>query len=236
MTDETATGVFFAVYGVILLIALIPSILTIIGLWKTMKKTGEPGWKGIVPLYNAYILCQKTGVYEYWPFIVLGLGVLSVIPVLGALISFAGSLYFAVLFNVSLAKSFGKDTGFAVGLILLPPIFYLILGGKNSNYVGANPMDDPVMKFVNEKFLNKNSSNSSQQSNPVNTEPTQQAASFNDQQQTEVLNTEPQQTEVLANDSQEPTPEVNPLSACPNCGTAINPDTVFCPSCGRTVK
>lgn len=237
MTDDAVLGTFFALFGVAMLIPLVLAILTIIGMWKTINKTGEEGWKSIIPVYNQYTLCTKIGVYPYWPLIVIGLTLLNVIPVIGSLLCAAGSIYFMVIFNVSLAKSFGKDPGFAVGLVLLAPIFYLILGGKNSNYVGPNPMEDPVMKYVNEKILNKNSSNTAQQTNTVNPEQTQPTESFNNSQQPEVLNAESQQPEVLTNDEpQQSTPEQPTPGTCPNCGAAINPDTVFCPSCGRTVK
>ena len=41
-----------------------------------------------------------------------------------------------VKFNLRLAGSFGKGTGFAVGLILLSTIFFLILGFGKAEYAG----------------------------------------------------------------------------------------------------
>lgn len=35
-----------------------------------------------------------------------------------------------------MAKSFGKDAGFTVGLVLLPTIFYMILGFGKAEYIG----------------------------------------------------------------------------------------------------
>ena len=47
------------------------------------------------------------------------------------------ALYFAV--NYKIAKSFGKTTGFAVGLTLLPPIFWMMLGASNNiKYLGPD--------------------------------------------------------------------------------------------------
>ncbi len=43
---------------------------------------------------------------------------------------------FGIIINVDLAKSFGKGVGFAVGLILLSPIFIMILGFGNARYQG----------------------------------------------------------------------------------------------------
>ena len=36
----------------------------------------------------------------------------------------------------SLAKAFGKDVGYTVGLLFLPTIFYMILGFGKAEYVG----------------------------------------------------------------------------------------------------
>ena len=43
-----------------------------------------------------------------------------------------------IMFNVKLARSFGKGVGFAIGLIFLNPIFMLILGFGSAKYVGAD--------------------------------------------------------------------------------------------------
>ena len=43
-----------------------------------------------------------------------------------------------MVFSVKLAKSFGKGTGFGIGLILLAPIFYLILAFGSARYVGPH--------------------------------------------------------------------------------------------------
>ena len=46
-------------------------------------------------------------------------------------------LVFSIICLVKLAKAFGKDTGFAVGLIFLPIVFLPILAfSKNAVYVG----------------------------------------------------------------------------------------------------
>lgn len=219
MTDEAFLGTFFALFGVVMLIPLVLGILTIIGMWKTINKTGEEGWKSLIPVYNQYTLCTKIGVYPYWPLIVIGLILLNAIPLIGSLLCAAGIIYFMVIFNVSLAKSFGKDPGFAVGLVLLAPIFYLILGGKNSNYVGPNPMEDPVMKYVNENIIKKDGAAS---------QPTQ-APQQPQQPEQPVTSNEP--VEQL-----QPTEQAPTTTNCPNCGAVVGQDTVFCSSCGKQLK
>ena len=77
--------------------------------------------------------------------------ILNIIPVLGTLAELTVCIYFTILLNVSLARAFKKEDGFAVGLILLAPVFYLILGfGKENKYAGKNPMRDLLFDTIKE--------------------------------------------------------------------------------------
>lgn len=104
----------------ILIIAL--CALTIIGQWKIFSKAGVGGWKAIVPGLNLWTLFQ----------IVYGSGArmfMIFIPVFGEIYTYM------TLFR--LAKVFGKNGGFGVGMIFLTPIFEIILGFDKSEYAGA---------------------------------------------------------------------------------------------------
>ena len=95
--------------------------LIVAGFWKTFEKAGQPGWAAIVPFYNLYILCKVAGRPGWWL-------VLMFIPIVGLVIS--------ILVAIDVAKSFGKGTGFTIGLIFLPFIFYCILGFGIAQYQG----------------------------------------------------------------------------------------------------
>lgn len=154
---ETLAAGFIVIFGVIALIALALAVVTIIGQWKILEKGNKPGWGALIPFYNTYLFCDMVGVNPWWILIVLFSPILNIVPVIGGLASFAVSIYFTVLLNVSLARAFKKEDGFAVGLILLAPIFYLILAfGKENKYVGKNPMKDLLFDNLKE---NKNDSN-----------------------------------------------------------------------------
>lgn len=133
---------------IMMIIAIAIAVINIIGYWKILVKGGKPGWGALIPFYNQYLLCDMVGVSPWWILIVLGCSLLSFIPVIGSLLSLAASIYFMILLNVSLARSFGKEDSYAVGLILLQPFFYLILGLKGE-YVGKKPMEDAVMNAIN---------------------------------------------------------------------------------------
>lgn len=105
------------------IIILLISILLIIANWFIFEKAGESGWKSIIPFYNSYIMF-KIAWGNGWLFL------LTFIP-------FA-NIVIAIIAEVKLTKSFGHSGGFAVGLVLLPNIFSLILAFDSSRYIGPN--------------------------------------------------------------------------------------------------
>ena len=105
-----------------LIIGIVVALVMIAGMWKMFSKAGEPGWASIIPFYNAYVLFKIT-----W-----GSGIkflLLLIPI--------ANIVVVIMTQIKLAKAFGKSTGFAVGLIFLSPIFYVILGFDSPEYLGV---------------------------------------------------------------------------------------------------
>lgn len=113
-------GIFAGFIVILSLAAVALFVLLIIGMVKTFKKAKQPGWAAIVPFYNLYTVIKITGL-EFWWFVLFAL-----IPMHWA--SWLGTLFIWGLLNYKIAQSFGKTLGFAIGLTLLPPIFWLILG------------------------------------------------------------------------------------------------------------
>ena len=110
-------GGFFTFFILLIIIACV--VLNIIAQWKIFTKAGKEGWKALIPIYNTYTLLQ----------------ILNMEPLLCLLMLLPGaSFMLGIVMDVKLAKSFGKGTGFAIGLILLTPIFYMILGFGDAKY------------------------------------------------------------------------------------------------------
>ena len=99
--------------------AILFSVLMIAAMWKVFTKAGKPAWAAIVPIYNIIVLLQIAGKPVWWI-------ILFFIPIV--------SLIIAILTYVALAERFGKGGGFAVGLVLLGPIFFPILGFGSAQY------------------------------------------------------------------------------------------------------
>lgn len=99
---------------------LIYYILLVIAEWKLFVKAGRKGWKSIIPIYNFYVLTEISG-YPGWYFL------LCLIPGVGTII-------WRIMVSLKLAPAFGKETSFAIGLILLGPIFEMILAFGPAQY------------------------------------------------------------------------------------------------------
>ncbi len=115
---------------VYLVIILAIVVIQIIAMWKIFTKAGEKGWKAIVPIYNLVILYKICGLSPWLIFAYLA----TIIPFIGWIVLIGLN----ALLCYKLAKSFGKDAGWAVGLYFLAPIFYMILGFGQSQYVGPD--------------------------------------------------------------------------------------------------
>jgi len=113
-----------AIGGMIVFIIYLAVIIAIIaGFWKVFEKAGQPGWAAIVPIYNIYILTKIAGRPWWWLLLLL-------IPIV--------SIVIAIIIALDIAKSFGKSPLFGVGLALLSPIFYPILGFGPAQYQGPS--------------------------------------------------------------------------------------------------
>ena len=107
-------GTFF-----LILIALAWVVLVIIAKWKIFSKAGKDGWKSLIPIYSDYTMLQ----------------ILNMEPLLCLLMLVPGAHFMLnIVMQVKLAKSFKKGVGFAIGLILLEPIFDMILGFGAAKY------------------------------------------------------------------------------------------------------
>jgi uncharacterized protein DUF5684 len=114
---------------------LVLYVITGIGLYGTFAKAGQPGWAGFVPIYNIYILLKVAGRPTWWTWFILLPLVTFFVPVvyiLAAIFVLVVSIF--VLNDTS--RSFGHGGGFTVGLVLLPFVFFNILGYDQNRYLG----------------------------------------------------------------------------------------------------
>jgi uncharacterized protein DUF5684 len=96
-------------------------IFIIAAMWKVFVKAGRQGWEAIIPIYNAYVLLKIAGKPGWWL-------LLYIIPLV--------NIVFLIWTYNMVSKSFGKDEGFTIGLVLLGIIFWPILGFGPARYQG----------------------------------------------------------------------------------------------------
>lgn len=104
--------IFFIFYGAII-------ILMIVGIWKTFDKAGKPGWAAIIPIYNYIVMLEIAKKPVWWT-------ILFFVPFVNLII--------LIIVCIEIAKAFGKEAGFGVGLALLGFIFWPILGFGDAKY------------------------------------------------------------------------------------------------------
>ena len=140
---------FIAQYALIILLVTAAIAVPIIIAWcRIFRKAGVPMGFYFIPVYGSYRqydIADSKGVF--WATLVV-----SILYLIGSLILVqAGETVFLVwvilylvvmlilsfIFCKRLATAFGKSTGFAIGLFFLNPIFIMILGFGDAQYVGS---------------------------------------------------------------------------------------------------
>ena len=111
----------------VIILYLAVMIFLIASMWTIFTKAGQPGWAAIVPIYNIIVLLKIVGKPTWWILLYL-------VPV-------ANFIFLVWTINM-LSKSFGKDEGYTVGLLLLGIVFYPMLAFGSAKYIG--PFGDPA--------------------------------------------------------------------------------------------
>lgn len=261
MASLTALIASLAIGFFLIVLAIVIAILVIIVIsnWKILTKANEEGWKALIPFYNKWTLCEVVGLSPYWVIELLVVQALYlfikqvlegnfVVISLSWLVSL-NSLYFNVVYSLSLAKSFGKDKSFGILTIFFPEITLPMLAFGKSEYIGKNKEKDPVMDFILDTLnVNKNSNintNGQQTTNYANNNQNTVQSQFN---QTEQMNNTQNQEAVNQNPTQSKPIETlgdipssinvqqNTNKFCPNCGSKLTDGDIFCPNCGTKVN
>ncbi len=159
-SEAAAAGALLGgLLGTAIVAGIAVTILLIIAMWKLFKKAGEPGWKALIPIYNAYILFKIAGAKSwFWAYLLA-----DVITIIDCFVASAnGSIVtdasgniteikdlafslvvsFMAIFQLvcyivlcaKLATAFKRGAGTAIGLFFLPNIFTLILAFGSAKY------------------------------------------------------------------------------------------------------
>lgn len=105
-------------------ISFLWSLLSLVSACFVFKKADKPWWAAIIPIYNVLVMLEIIGRPWWWLLLLF-------VPFV--------NIYIAIKMQVLLSKAFGKSAGFAVGLVLLNPVFMAILAFGNATYQGPIP-------------------------------------------------------------------------------------------------
>jgi uncharacterized membrane protein YhaH (DUF805 family) len=122
-SNNSSSGAAAGVLFVYFLFWLVVAVLYIAGMWKAFEKAGHPGWAAIIPIYNVYIITKIVGREPWWV-------ILAIIPCV--------SFVVWIVLSIDVAKSYGKDTAYGIGLWLLGFVFWPMLGFGQAQYVGPS--------------------------------------------------------------------------------------------------
>ena len=231
-----AVGTGLAAFGIgmliMWLISMAISVFVIISYWKVFKKAGKPGWAAIIPIYNTIVMIEIAELPMWYI-------ALFFVP-------FA-NIYAIFKINIEIAKKFGKDAGFGVGMTLLAPVFYAILAfSKNIAYVGAQSVAQPMYQ---QPVQPQPMYQQPVQPQPMYQQPVQPAmptpvvAPVMPTPEVAPVMPAPEVAPVMPTPEVAPvmpTPEVAPVEPqsmtpafCTNCGSPLAPNTKFCTNCGK---
>lgn len=109
-------------------------IVPIAGKWKVYGKLGMPGWYSLVPVYADYKLCErvhrgdecKTFLMAYLIVLICS-WVFCWVDTLSWVLALVQLVMNIIVLN-DLSHTFGKETGYTIGLVLAGFIFWTILG------------------------------------------------------------------------------------------------------------
>lgn len=118
------------------------AVLEIVGAWFTYEKADIPGWKCIIPFYDSYVLADRVANDDIAAWLVVCQAVTTIGSVMMqadaplvaelmtilTLVAGIGTIVLECIVYDKLSQGFGHGAGYVVGLLLLPVVFYPILG------------------------------------------------------------------------------------------------------------
>jgi hypothetical protein len=126
----------FEMLGLLMVPILIVSLIVLVSYWKLFEKAGKPGWAVLIPIYSTLVLLEIIRKPWYWL-------LLMIIPGLG--------IIWAIWAINLFVKSFGKNEGYTIGVLLLPYVFFPILAfSKDTHYIYSTANE--VNEIGNENY------------------------------------------------------------------------------------
>lgn len=125
-------------------LAILIWLLPVAGKWKVYGKLGMPSWYSIIPVYADYKLCERVHRGdETRSFLMAYLIVLICswafcwVDTVGVLLALAQLAMTIIVLN-DMSRTFGKETGYTIGLVIFGFVFWTMLGFGASEPVDSD--------------------------------------------------------------------------------------------------
>jgi hypothetical protein len=125
-TSYTQIFLTAAFMGILVDIVILFVIITVEAHWKIFKKAGKEGWAALIPIYSTVVMLDIIKKPAIW--------------LLFLFIPFINIIFSIWMVNL-LAKRFGKDEGYTIGLLFLPFVFYPMLGLSEEQMLSEDRID-----------------------------------------------------------------------------------------------
>lgn len=145
---------------IILLIAFYVLAVMVLATAMVYVKAGRPAWLSLVPVYSFVEMLDIAGLSVWWGLAMAGMSLLSAATLFISTSTGAGAALYLLLqaifcigtlgftgyFFYRLARSFGESGWYALGYLLLPIIFFPMLGFGKAKYKGVKKKNDETQK------------------------------------------------------------------------------------------
>lgn len=119
--DDNVNAAAAAGFGLMTLVCMLVMYVVFMGLmfWKVFEKAGQPPVMCFIPIVNTYFMLMIVKRPAWWL-------ILFFIPFVNVVVG--------IIVCIDIAKKFGQSAAYAIGLILLPIVFFPILGFGAAKY------------------------------------------------------------------------------------------------------
>lgn len=126
-SDDGASAAGAGVVGIFFLVGLAAIAVQFFAMWKVFERMGEPGWAGLIPIYNYYCIYKRTRPEQAVLFTIL-----SVVPCV--------NLVMAFILLMDLAQLFGKEplSGILWAIPCVGTVLFLMFAFGDDPYTGPN--------------------------------------------------------------------------------------------------
>lgn len=157
---ELAVAFMMLLLPIVLLIGFYLMAVMVLATAMVYIKAGRPAWLSLVPVYSFVEMLDIVGLSVWWGLVVAAMSAISAATLFICLCTDAGfalylllqiilcvsTLGFTGYFSYRLARSFGESGWYAFGYVLLPIVFFPMLGFGKSKYKGSKKKNADTQK------------------------------------------------------------------------------------------